>query len=61
LLEDLFVEDYFDPVFRDSGAIVADPALKAAFRSGFLRLDDDLAAWGILDRIRDQVLKHTLQ
>src|SRR5262249_7098494 len=56
-----FVEDDFESVVRDPGPIVADPALQVAIWGGFARPDDNLAARGIPDRIRNQVLKYTLE
>ena len=51
-----FVEDFFQKLFRDSLAIVGDPALNTRLRSKVLRSDDNLSARCVLDRVANLVL-----
>src|ERR1700722_8024882 len=55
------VEDFFEKLFADSRPVVADPALDRTFLAMFACPDDNLAAWGVLNRVGNQVLKDAPQ
>ena len=47
------VEDFFEQLFGDAPAVVADPALNGAFRAKFSRPDENFSARCVLNGIAD--------